>query len=92
MADGTANIGELKGYVGNVGALKGIISCRGSLIGKISFFISDYDGSYVVEPSPREAVVLPTAGKILAQNVTVHKIPYEETSNISGITAVIGGY
>ena len=49
-----------------------------------------YEGEYVVIPSADEAQVLPTSGKLLVEDVTVTKIPYWETSNLSGgLTAYI---
>ena len=43
-----------------------------------------YDGEYTVHS-------LPTANKRLLKNITVEKIPYYETSNLSdGITIYIG--
>lgn len=50
-----------------------------------------YDGEYVVHSEAHEVQILPTAHKQLTKNITVEKIPYFETSNLSdGITAYIG--
>lgn len=54
--------------------------------------IGDYDiyeGEYEVTPKAESATVLPTKNKALEDNVTVHKIPYFETSNESGTTVYI---
>lgn len=47
-----------------------------------------YQGSYEVTPKTSEQT-LPTTGKSLWQDVTVHKIPYYETSNVQGTTVYI---
>lgn len=50
-----------------------------------------YEGEYTIRPQPRAEVVLPTANRRLAADVTVERIPYYETSNVSGgYTAIIG--
>nr|DAK02788.1 MAG TPA: hypothetical protein [Caudoviricetes sp.] len=50
-----------------------------------------YDGAYTVHSEAHEVQILPTANKQLTKNITVEKIPYFETSNLSdGITAYIG--
>lgn len=49
-----------------------------------------YEGSYEVTPKVVEQT-LPTTGRSLWQDVTVHEIPYYETSNVSGTTVYIGG-
>lgn len=43
-----------------------------------------YEGEYEVTPKVETETVLPTAQKLLARDVTVHKIPYYEVSNNSG--------
>ena len=50
-----------------------------------------YEGAYTVLSAAHEAEELPTANKHLIKNITVEKIPYYETSNLSdGITIYIG--
>lgn len=50
-----------------------------------------YEGAYTVHSAAHEAQELPTANKHLVKNITVEKIPYYETSNLSdGITIYIG--
>lgn len=50
-----------------------------------------YTGDYTVIPDVADQV-LPTAGKLLREDVTVGKIPLYEVSNRqNGITAYIGG-
>jgi len=41
-----------------------------------------YAGPYVVTPRPYDPVELETRDKLMADNVTVLKVPYYETSNI----------
>lgn len=48
-----------------------------------------YTGDYMVIPKAHAATVLPTNGKLMADDVTVSEIPYYETSNISGNTVYI---
>lgn len=43
-----------------------------------------YEGDYVVIPQADSAVVLETQAKLMTEDVTVTKIPYWETSNLSG--------
>lgn len=51
----------------------------------------DYDGAYDVIPMAWEGQTLPTAMKLLRENVTVQEIPYYEVSNQSGgVTVNIG--
>ena len=50
-----------------------------------------YEGAYTVHSAAHEAQELPTANKHLIKNITVEKIPYYETYNLSdGITIYIG--
>lgn len=65
--------------------LHGTLSAR-SVIG-----VDIYDGEYTVHSEAHEVQTLPTANKHLIKNITVEKIPYYETSNLSdGITIYIG--
>lgn len=62
-----------------------------------SFFINDtysgetYSGTYNVVPQVNVKQILNTKSKILTNDVTVQEIPYYETSNTKGLTAIIGG-
>lgn len=50
-----------------------------------------YEGEYSIRPQPHIDTVLPTANKSMADDVTVQKIPYYETTNpAGGYTAIIG--
>ena len=48
-----------------------------------------YTGDYVVIPSAMEDLILPTQHKLLRDDITVTKVPYFETSNVSGTTVYI---
>lgn len=48
-----------------------------------------YDGSHTVTPKS-SAQVLPTADKIMRNDLTVFKIPYWEVGNPDGTTVYIG--
>ena len=48
-----------------------------------------YDGIYDVIPRAKSEVVLNTDGLMMKSDVTVHKVPYFETSNATGETAYI---
>lgn len=82
----TAAKGELHGTLSPGRAnLHGTLSA-GTVIGA-----DIYDGAYTVHSEAHEVQILPTANKQLTKNITVEKIPYFETSNLSdGITAYIG--
>lgn len=56
---------------------------------KIEGDIEQYDGPYEVTPDAHAPVILGTSNKILAEDVTVKKIPYYQTSNPSGDTVYI---
>jgi hypothetical protein len=48
-----------------------------------------YEGDYVVVPKADSGTVLETQGKLMTDDVEVIKIPYFETSNLSGKTVYI---
>lgn len=48
-----------------------------------------YNGSYSVKPKAFEDITLPTANKLMKNNVTIEKVPYFETSNETGTTIYI---
>ena len=51
-----------------------------------------YTGPYEVTPMAFQSVVLGTRQKTLHNDVTIHEIPYYETTNqAGGYTAIIGG-
>ena len=85
---------SLSGHISGGCTLSGTLSCNGSLSGKISIptNFDRYNGDYEVVPNAFNAQTLPTANKLLTQDVVVKKVPYYETSNIQqGITVYIAG-
>lgn len=68
----------------------GCLRCTGgSLRGRLSLPASaaeaeTYTGDYRVTPKAFDAQTLPTAHKLLRDDVTVTPVPYFETSNTSG--------
>ena len=60
-------------------------------VGRTGGDIPVYSGSYTVIPKPEDEVVLPTANKLLSDNVTVGRVPFYEVTNQSGgKTFIIG--
>lgn len=48
-----------------------------------------YEGEYVVVPKAHESTILETRDKTMTDDVTVTKVPYYETSNLTGETVYI---
>ena len=48
-----------------------------------------YEGEYEVIPSAEHGITLETNNKVMNDDVYVHQIQYDETSNIYGTTVVI---
>lgn len=96
--------GGLQGSLSAERTLNGILSCIESLSGSLSsvgeltgsLTLADcgftyYMGDYVVDPE-FTGVVLPTAAKMMLQDVAVNPIRVERVSNpAGGITVYIGG-
>lgn len=58
----------------------------------VSSIREHYDGPYIVTPLADVETVLETQDKVMDDDVTVLKIPYYETSNLSGgYTVFIAG-
>ena len=49
----------------------------------------EYNGEYTVVPRALEDTEIPVAGYRMREDLTVTKVPYYETSNISGETVYI---
>ena len=84
--------GRLRGCISGKGELNGKLTKIGGLSGKLSIDINHnvYSGTYEVTPSAVAEKTLPTADKILKNDVVIHKIPYYETSNHQdGLTVYI---
>lgn len=74
---------------GTLTAVKGEL--HGTLTARSIIGAEVYEGAYSVHSEANEVQILPTANKQLIKNITVEKIPYYETSNLSdGITIYIG--
>lgn len=74
----------LSGQLSCEGGLTGTLSTEGGLVGKLSIGVIDHDpytGDYEVIPRAFDAQILPTANKLLKEDMVVLKIPYYETSN-----------
>lgn len=82
----------LKGTISGRNTLSGKLSGESNLSGKLSI-ATDFDaytGEYEVVPSAFHTQTLPTANKVLNEDIIVQKVPYYETSNIqNGVTVYI---
>lgn len=58
-------------------------SSHAKAIQNYTFGGTPYDGTYEITPTDYEQY-LDTAGKVMRDEVTVHKVPYFETGNESG--------
>ena len=93
IAKGCANfknplIGTIRSEISITGKLK----TEDVVFGKIQLSgnLSIYNGDYTVTPSVEEQT-LKTANKKMLEDVTVKKIPFYETSNLSGGNTVYIG-
>lgn len=81
---------ELTGDIDVEIELTGDIDVEAELCSVIAYSnAKTYDGAYEVTPMADEEQVLVTAQKLMADDVTIHKVPYYETSNEHGITVYI---
>lgn len=77
-----------------IGKLTAIPTVRGTLTGEapsmtgvISHVIlhdDPYEGPYTVTPLAFDPTILPTADKVMLNDVTVTKVPFYKTTNITG--------
>lgn len=87
--------GELSGNLTSAGRLHGTLvgdhhKIQGTLTIPSTPGLELYDGPYEVTPKAWEAQTLATKDKLMADDVTVFKVPYYETSNIfDGLTVFI---
>ena len=87
--------GELNGTLTSAGLLHGSLvgdhhKVQGTLTIPTTPGLELYGGPYEVTPKAWEEQVLETEGKLMADDVTVFKVPYYETSNLfDGKTAYI---
>ena len=86
--------GTLTGTLTSAGTVTGTLSSALALSATLTIpnaaGVNVYDGAYEVVPKAYEEQTLLTEGKIMANDVTVFKVPYYETSNIfDGLTVFI---
>lgn len=85
---------KLVGDISTKQNLVGTVGTRLSLSGKVNvgstIKAENYEGEYEVIPS-REAQILETGQKFMAEDVMVHKIPFHEVSNLNGGTTITIG-
>ena len=86
-------VSQLSGEILAAGALSGSLSSPVTLGGVITIppLVGGviYDGDYTVTPKAFESTTLPTAEKLMTDDVTVLEIPYYATSNVHGTTIYI---
>jgi len=77
---------SISGTLSAVDNIDGILSEVGSLEGTLSGYTSGlpYSGAYEVTPMVNDEVKLSTAGRTLAKDLIVLKVPSYETSNLGG--------
>lgn len=93
IAKGCANFKiPLTGTIRSEISITGKLKTEDVVFGKIhlSGNLSIYNGDYTVTPSVEEQT-LKTANKKMLEDVTVKKIPFYETSNLSGGNTVYIG-
>lgn len=87
--------GQLSGTLTSVGRLSGaLVGDRHKIHGSLTIpnapSIQIYSGAYEVTPKAWDEQVLQTNGKLMADDVTVFRVPYYETINLfDGKTAYI---
>ena len=77
---------------------KANIDSKKTITGKVTYgngtgeYAPVYDGDYEVIPLAFQDIILPTKDKKMMGDVVVKKVPYYETSNLSGgVTVYIAG-
>lgn len=71
--------------------LTGKIIKKADVSGKIGipYGSNRYTGEYIITPKAFDKTVLETSNKTMLDDVTVKKIPYQETTNLGGGMTVI---
>ena len=93
IAKGCANFKiPLTGTIRSEISITGKLKTEDVVFGKIQLSgnLSIYNGDYTVTPSVEEQT-LKTANKKMLEDITVKKIPFYETSNLSGGNTVYIG-
>ena len=82
----------LVGHLNPVGGLSGSLSVDRPIGSGITIPREvggeEYDGETIIIPKAFEDIILPTAHKVVRDNIIVKEIPYTEVSNLSGGTTV----
>lgn len=73
------------GYIGAKGRLTGNVTIS-TVIGATEHPV--YSGELSVVPSASEEQILPTANKLLIEDITIKKIPYAEVTNSANGTTI----
>ena len=87
--------GKITGTLTNLLSLSGSLAKEYEITGNITLPVlqyteDDYTGDYFIVPLAQQQTLLQTKGKRLHDNVVVDKIPFYQTSNLSGgYTAII---
>ena len=72
------------------GSLNAVVTMSGSLNVVEGYWPDTYDGDYIFTSSTQNDQEIDTSKKLMIRDVTIKKIPYFETSNLSGETVYIG--
>lgn len=82
---------KLTGNIIKKADISGRITAKATISGKVGipYGSNRYTGEYTVTPDAYDEQVLETANKTLLDDVTVQKIPYHETTNLSGGTTIV---
>ena len=82
---GKSSSGSLQGTIIGRESLKGGVTI-GTVIGATEYPV--YDGELSIVPSATEEQTLPTANKLLNEDITIKKIPYAEVTNSANGTTI----
>ena len=88
---GTLTSTELEVLTGQLKSIENKDFLSGNIVIPPEVPIPNYEEEYIVTPQPFNDEILETAGFRMAEDVTVLKIPYYQTSNETGYTIYIGG-
>lgn len=88
---GTLTSTELETLTGQLKSIENKDFLSGNIVIPPEVPMPSYEGEYIVTPQPFNDEILETAGFRMAEDVTVLKIPYYQTSNETGYTIYIGG-
>lgn len=72
------------------GSLNAVVMMSGSLNVVEGYWPDTYDGEYIFTSDVHNDQEVDTSKKLMIRDITIKKIPYFETSNLSGETVYIG--